>query len=140
LSVSEKVGISLKKTPLLSDKKTNPDFFHKLENGATRASGDWQIEVAVPWGLLPTGLSLETGSTGGTDGPVHFSNGMEPITGTGSQPVPNGFGGFVTPKDSSYKDQTEMKSGRQAIELAEKIYLASTFAKYSLSRKDIPSV
>jgi hypothetical protein len=65
---------------------------------------------------------------------------MEPITGTGSQPVPNGFGGFVTPKDSSYKDQTEMKSGRQAIELAEKIYLASTFAKYSLSRKDIPSV
>jgi hypothetical protein len=48
-----KVGISLKKTPLFSDKKTNPDLFHKLENGATRALGDWQIEVVVPQGLLP---------------------------------------------------------------------------------------
>jgi hypothetical protein len=65
---------------------------------------------------------------------------MEPITRTDSHLVPNGFGGFVTRKNSSYKDQTEMKSGRQAIELAEKIYLASTFVKYSLSRKDIPSV
>jgi hypothetical protein len=65
---------------------------------------------------------------------------MEPITGTDSQPVPNGFGGFVTPKDSNYKDRTEMKSGRQAIESAEKIYLASTFVKYSLSRKNIPSI
>jgi hypothetical protein len=117
VSVSEKVSISLKKTPLLSDKKTNPDFFHKLENGATKASGDWQIKVAVPWGLLPTGLSLENGSTEGTDSLVHFSNGMEPITGTDSQPVPNGFGGFVTPKDSNYKDQTEMKSGMNGSQL-----------------------
>lgn len=35
-----------KRTPSLSDRKTNPDFFRKLEG--VRDSGDWQVEVAVP--------------------------------------------------------------------------------------------
>ncbi|CAK9872628.1 unnamed protein product [Sphagnum jensenii] len=115
-SVSEKVGSSLKKKtpPPLGDKKPNPDFFSKLQNGAMRASGDWQIEVAVPQRLSPTGLSLENGGTGkDADGVVehHHGNGMEPILEASSPPLPNGFGGFVTPKDRSYKDRTETKAG-----------------------------
>jgi hypothetical protein len=115
-SVSEKVGSSLKKKtpPPLGDKKPNPDFFRKLQNGAMRASGDWQIEVAVPQRLSPTGLSLENGGTGDdADGVVehHHGNGMEPILETSSPPLPNGFGGFVTPKDRSYKDRIETKAG-----------------------------
>ncbi|CAK9220692.1 unnamed protein product [Sphagnum troendelagicum] len=116
-SVSEKVGSSLKKKtpPPLGDKKPNPDFFSKLQNGAMRASGDWQIEVAVPQRLSPTGLSLENGGTGNdADGVVehHHGNGMEPILEASSPPLPNGFGGFVTPKDRSYKDRIETKAGR----------------------------
>ncbi|CAK9219623.1 unnamed protein product [Sphagnum troendelagicum] len=115
-SVSEKVGSSLKKKtpPPLGDKKPNPDFFSKLQNGAMRASGDWQIEVAVPQRLSPTGLSLENGGTGNdADGVVehHHGNGMEPILEASSPPLPNGFGGFVTPKDRSYKDRIETKAG-----------------------------
>ncbi|CAK9269872.1 unnamed protein product [Sphagnum jensenii] len=114
-SVSEKVGSSLKKKtpPPLGDKKPNPDFFSKLQNGAMRASGDWQIEVAVPQRLSPTGLSLENGGTGNdADGVVehHHGNGMEPILEASSPPLPNGFGGFVTPKDRSYKDRIETKA------------------------------
>jgi hypothetical protein len=119
-SVSEKVGSSLKKKtpPPLGDKKPNPDFFSKLQNGAMRASGDWQIEVAVPQRLSPTGLSLENGGTGNdADGVVehHHGNGMEPILEASSPPLPNGFGGFVTPKDRSYKDRIETKAGMNGL-------------------------
>lgn len=46
-SLTERRANMLKKrTPSLSDRKTNPDFFRKLEG--VRDSADWQIEVAVP--------------------------------------------------------------------------------------------
>ncbi|KAJ7541735.1 hypothetical protein O6H91_10G073900 [Diphasiastrum complanatum] len=40
-------NISRKKTPSLTDRKLNPDFFRKIES---RNQDDWQIEVAVPRG------------------------------------------------------------------------------------------
>jgi hypothetical protein len=130
--VSEKVGTSFqrkkKTSPFLSDKKPNPDFFGKLENGVRRATaGDWQIEVtAVPGRLSTKGLSAENGSstaTGDIDGALleHHHGNNEPLTSaTDSPPLPNGFGGFLNPRDASFKDQTQTKNGRQASELAEK--------------------
>ncbi|PIA27502.1 hypothetical protein AQUCO_07700050v1 [Aquilegia coerulea] len=49
-SISDKaVGILKKKTPTLSHKEVNPDFFQKLE---TKGSGDFPVEVAVSCRLL----------------------------------------------------------------------------------------
>jgi hypothetical protein len=49
----------------------------------------------------------------------HVNN--EPLpSATDSPPLPNGFGGFLNPRDASFKDQTQTKNGRQASELAEK--------------------
>ncbi|CAM6034543.1 unnamed protein product [Sphagnum compactum] len=121
--VSEKMGTSFqskkKTSPFLSDKKPNPDFFGKLENGVRRVTaGDWQIEVtAVPGRLSTKGLSAENGTTTttrDTDGALlehHHGNNEPLISATDSPPLPNGFGGFLNPRDASFKDQTQTKNG-----------------------------
>ena len=134
---------SKKRTPALSDKKTNPDFFRKLENARNmelRASGDWQIEVAVPRGVSPTDLSPQQGSPTTLKHECeqleHQGTGMD--SGTASSPtLGNGFGGFLTSNEATYMElRFEAEAGRQPHELPEKSESASMYGRlvWSLSQ------
>ncbi|CAM6036847.1 unnamed protein product [Sphagnum compactum] len=118
--LTEKGGSVVKKrTPTISDKKTNPDFFRKLEtarNLEQTSSGDWQIEVVVPPGHSPRAGSEEQDSE---DGPpeTEQTNGRNLEYDDSQERSPtlaDGFGGFVTPKEANPSElQEKPETGRQ---------------------------
>jgi hypothetical protein len=87
-----RVNMLKKRTPSLSDRKTNPDFFRKLEG--VRDSVDWQIEVAVPRDP-PQEESPRAGVASGERLAYH-GNRTETISGSA--------GGMLTPEESNGTD------------------------------------
>lgn len=125
-SLPEKRGLVLKKrTPALSDKKTNPDFFRKLEtarNVELRDSTDWQIEVAVPRASPPEGNSISgIASCGRLD---HHGNSMDSTAGSGSPAY--GTSGYLTPKEFNAMElRSEQEEGVQVDKSADNDEIAS---------------
>lgn len=87
-----RVNMLKKRTPALSDKKTNPDFFRKLEG--VRDSVDWQIEVAVPRESPHEGSPRA--ATASSERLAYQGNRTDPITGSA--------GGLLAPEESNDTD------------------------------------
>lgn len=109
-----------KRTPSLSDRKTNPDFFRKLEG--VRDSADWQIEVAVPRASPPEGNSISgIASCGRLD---HHGNSMDSTAGSGSPAY--GTSGYLTPKEFNAMElRSEQEEGVQVDKSADNDEIAS---------------
>lgn len=97
-SMSERRANALKKrTPSLSDRKTNPDFFRKLEG--VRNSVDWQIEVAVP--RDPPQEESPRAGVASSERLVYHGNRTEAFPGSASPASGYAAGGMLISEESN---------------------------------------